>query len=44
MRVVGTTTLPGHPAADYGRTVLARYENTGVRAIASIVGLGCSSE
>jgi mannitol 2-dehydrogenase len=23
--------IPGHPAADYGRTVLARYENTGVR-------------
>ncbi len=25
------TEIPGHPAADYGRTVLARYENTGVR-------------
>jgi mannitol 2-dehydrogenase len=23
--------IPGHPAADYGRTVLGRYENTGVR-------------
>ncbi|HEY8724440.1 MAG TPA: mannitol dehydrogenase family protein [Gaiellaceae bacterium] len=23
--------IPGHPAAEYGRTVLARYENTGVR-------------
>jgi mannitol 2-dehydrogenase len=23
--------IPGHPAADYGRTVLARFENTGVR-------------
>jgi mannitol 2-dehydrogenase len=23
--------IAGHPAADYGRTVLARYENTGVR-------------
>jgi mannitol 2-dehydrogenase len=23
--------IPGHPAAAYGRTVLARYENTGVR-------------
>jgi mannitol 2-dehydrogenase len=23
--------IPGHPAADYGSTVLARYENTGVR-------------
>ncbi|HEX7527222.1 MAG TPA: mannitol dehydrogenase family protein [Gaiellaceae bacterium] len=23
--------IPGHPASDYGRTVLARYENTGVR-------------
>jgi mannitol 2-dehydrogenase len=23
--------IPGYPAADYGRTVLARYENTGVR-------------
>lgn len=23
--------IPGHPAADYGRTVLTRYENTGVR-------------
>ena len=25
------TEIPGHPAADYGRTVLGRYENTGVR-------------
>ncbi len=25
------TEIPGYPAADYGRTVLARYENTGVR-------------
>ena len=25
------TEIPGHPAADYGQTVLARYENTGVR-------------
>jgi mannitol 2-dehydrogenase len=25
------TEIPGHPAAEYGRTVLARYENTGVR-------------
>ncbi len=25
------TEIPGHPATDYGRTVLARYENTGVR-------------
>jgi mannitol 2-dehydrogenase len=25
------TEIPGHPAADYGRTVLARFENTGVR-------------
>jgi mannitol 2-dehydrogenase len=25
------TEIPGHPAADYGRTVLARYENSGVR-------------
>jgi mannitol 2-dehydrogenase len=25
------TQIPGHPAADYGRTVLGRYENTGVR-------------
>jgi mannitol 2-dehydrogenase len=25
------TEIPGHPAADYGRTVLARYENKGVR-------------
>jgi mannitol 2-dehydrogenase len=23
--------IPGHPAEEYGRTVLARYENTGVR-------------
>jgi len=23
--------IPGHPAAEYGRTVLGRYENTGVR-------------
>jgi mannitol 2-dehydrogenase len=23
--------IPGHPAADYARTVLGRYENTGVR-------------
>src|SRR6185295_14577149 len=23
--------IPGHPAADYGRAVLRRYENTGVR-------------
>ena len=23
--------IPGHPAADYGRTVLGRYTNTGVR-------------
>ena len=23
--------IPGHPAADYGRTVLSRFENTGVR-------------
>ena len=23
--------IPGHPAADYGRTVLGRFENTGVR-------------
>jgi mannitol 2-dehydrogenase len=23
--------VPGHPAADYGRTVLSRFENTGVR-------------
>jgi mannitol 2-dehydrogenase len=23
--------IPGHPAADYGRTVLGRYGNTGVR-------------
>ena len=23
--------IPGHPAAEYGRTVLDRYENTGVR-------------
>jgi mannitol 2-dehydrogenase len=23
--------IPGHPAADYARTTLARYENTGVR-------------
>ena len=23
--------IPGHPAADYAQTVLARYENTGVR-------------
>lgn len=23
--------IPGHPAADYARTVLARFENTGVR-------------
>ena len=23
--------IPGYPAADYGRTVLGRYENTGVR-------------
>jgi mannitol 2-dehydrogenase len=23
--------IPGHPAADYGRAVLERYENTGVR-------------
>jgi mannitol 2-dehydrogenase len=23
--------IPGHPAADYSRTVLARFENTGVR-------------
>ncbi len=23
--------IPGHPASDYGRTVLGRYENTGVR-------------
>jgi mannitol 2-dehydrogenase len=23
--------IPGHPAADYGRTVLGRYANTGVR-------------
>jgi mannitol 2-dehydrogenase len=23
--------IPGHPAADYGRAVLGRYENTGVR-------------
>jgi mannitol 2-dehydrogenase len=23
--------IPGHPAADYGRTVLHRFENTGVR-------------
>ena len=25
------TEIPGHPAAEYGRTVLGRYENTGVR-------------
>ena len=25
------TEIPGHPAAAYGRTVLGRYENTGVR-------------
>jgi mannitol 2-dehydrogenase len=25
------TEIPGHPAAGYGRTVLGRYENTGVR-------------
>jgi mannitol 2-dehydrogenase len=25
------TEIPGHPAADYGRTVLGRFENTGVR-------------
>jgi mannitol 2-dehydrogenase len=25
------TEIPGHPAAEYGRTVLKRYENTGVR-------------
>src|SRR6185503_5547652 len=25
------TEIPGHPAADYGRTVLARFTNTGVR-------------
>jgi mannitol 2-dehydrogenase len=25
------TEIPGHPAAAYGQTVLARYENTGVR-------------
>jgi mannitol 2-dehydrogenase len=25
------TEIPGHPAADYGHTVLARYGNTGVR-------------
>jgi mannitol 2-dehydrogenase len=25
------TEIPGHPAAEYGRTVLARYANTGVR-------------
>jgi mannitol 2-dehydrogenase len=25
------TQIPGHPAADYARTVLARFENTGVR-------------
>jgi mannitol 2-dehydrogenase len=25
------TEIPGHPAADYGRTVLGRLENTGVR-------------
>jgi mannitol 2-dehydrogenase len=25
------TEIPGHPAADYARTVLGRYENTGVR-------------
>jgi mannitol 2-dehydrogenase len=25
------TEIPGYPAADYGRTVLGRYENTGVR-------------
>jgi mannitol 2-dehydrogenase len=23
--------IPGHPAADYGRTVLGRFENSGVR-------------
>src|SRR2546430_16396484 len=23
--------IPGHPAVEYGRTVLGRYENTGVR-------------
>ena len=25
------TAIPGHPAADYARTVLGRFENTGVR-------------
>jgi len=25
------TEIPGHPAADYARTVLGRFENTGVR-------------
>jgi len=25
------TEIPGHPASEYGRTVLGRYENTGVR-------------
>jgi mannitol 2-dehydrogenase len=25
------TEIPGHPAADYARTVLSRFENTGVR-------------
>jgi mannitol 2-dehydrogenase len=25
------TEIPGHPSADYGRIVLGRYENTGVR-------------
>jgi mannitol 2-dehydrogenase len=25
------TEIPGHPAAEYGETVLGRYENTGVR-------------
>ena len=27
----GRTEIPGHPAADYARTVLGRFENTGVR-------------